>query len=168
MLRVVVNLLLQNWALVAAIAAVFFAFWLSRVAGPEGRLPYEKRPSLLTQAELRFLRALQAAVGGSWAVFAMVRMADLLKVPGEVPGAQSYRNKIFGKHLDFVLCDNDSLEARLAIELDDSSHQRQDRKERDEFVNEALACARLPLLRISVAENYDKVELRKVIDRMLA
>lgn len=167
MLRALFEILIHNWALISVLLVVAVVFWLARVAGGEGEFPYQKRPSLVTQAELRFLRTLQAAVGGSWAVFAMVRMADLLKVPGDVPGAQSFRNKIFGKHIDFVLCDNDSMELRLAIELDDSSHSRSDRQERDVFVNEALRSAGLPLLRVPVAENYDKIELRKTIDQMM-
>ena len=40
----------------------------------------------------------------------------------------------------------------LAIELDDDSHERADRKRRDIFVNELFAATGIPLLRIHVKE----------------
>jgi hypothetical protein len=159
--------LAQNWALVAVLLAVGAALWLARNSGNEVRPAFQRRGALVTEAELRFYRALAAAAGGSWTVFAMVRLADLVQVPRDIAGAQSWRNKTFGKHIDFVLCDNDSLQVCLAIELDDSSHRRTDRQARDQFVNEALRTAGLPLLRVPAAESYDKIELRKTIDQLL-
>lgn len=41
----------------------------------------------------------------------------------------------------------------LAIELDDWSHQRTDRQERDQEVERILAGAAMPLLRITSLEN---------------
>jgi hypothetical protein len=162
-----IQLVLQNWAIVAVLLALALVFWLARVSGNEEKPAFERRGPLVTEAELRFYRVLQAAVGGSWSVFAMVRLADLVKVREGIAGAQAWRNKTFGKHIDFVLCDNDSLQVCLAIELDDSSHARPDRQQRDAFVNESLASAGLPLLRVPVTQNYDKVELRKTLDQML-
>ena len=161
------QLLAQNWALVAVLAAVAMVFLLARNSGNEVLPAFERRGRLVTESELRFYRALQAAVGGSWSVFAMVRLADLVKVRQGIASAQTWRNKSFGKHVDFVICDNDSLHVCLAIELDDSSHKKSDRQERDLFVNEALASAGLPLLRIPVTDHYDKIELRKTIDKLL-
>lgn len=48
-----------------------------------------------------------------------------------------YFYKIQAKHVDFVLCDA-KLVARWVIELDDTSHRRADRAERDTFVDEVL------------------------------
>ena len=42
--------------------------------------------------------------------------------------------KIQAKHVDFVICDKD-MHIKVIIELDDSSHDKKDRKERDEFVD---------------------------------
>lgn len=49
----------------------------------------------------------------------------------------SYLGKIQSKHVDFVLCDQD-LRIKAILELDDNSHNQQDRKERDLFVDEVL------------------------------
>ena len=44
-------------------------------------------------------------------------------------------HKIMSKHVDFVIYDGDMMHLKVIIELDDSSHDREDRKERDEFVD---------------------------------
>lgn len=49
----------------------------------------------------------------------------------------SYLGKIQSKHVDFVLYDQD-LRIKAILELDDNSHNQQDRKERDLFVDEVL------------------------------
>jgi very-short-patch-repair endonuclease len=40
------------------------------------------------------------------------------------------------------------MSTRLVIELDDASHERSDRKDRDEFLERALKAAGVPLLRV--------------------
>ena len=167
MLSQLLQFLLQNWLLVAIAGGIGLIFWVARHSGNDVLSAFEKRGPLVTGAELRFYKTLQAAVGGSWSVFAMVRLADVVKVRRGIAGEQAWRSKSFGKHIDFVLCDNDSLDVCLAIELDDASHRRPERKQSDEFKAEALAAAGLPLLRIDVAEQYDKIALRKTIDGLL-
>ena len=127
--------------------------------------PYQRKGRLITKAELRFLRALEIAVQERWRIFAMVRMADLLQVSGDVKARQSWQNKINCKHIDFVLADPEDLNVILAIELDDASHQRADRQERDRFVNEAFLSAGLPLLRVPLQNAYDIKVLRETIEQ---
>ena len=55
-------------------------------------------------------------------------------------------NKIRSKHIDFALADDDTNIIAL-IELDDSSHKRQDRVERDIFVDAVLKNTGYTLLR---------------------
>ncbi len=131
------------------------------------RMPYIKRQRLVTKAELRFYKSLQKAVQDDWAIFAMVRIADLLRVEAGVKNRRSWVSKILAKHIDFVLCDPGSLEPILAIELDDSSHQRKDRIARDDFVDEALESAELPILRVPVRASYKSREIRELIDELV-
>jgi very-short-patch-repair endonuclease len=160
-------LLAQHWVLIGVAVGIAALFFLARNSGNEVLPAFERRGPLVTGAELKFYRALTGAAGGSWSVFTMVRLADLIKVRAGISSARAWRNRTFGKHVDFIICDNDSLEVRLAIELDDASHNRPHRQTRDAFVNEALSTAGLPLLRIKVADNYDKIELRKQLDQLL-
>jgi very-short-patch-repair endonuclease len=66
-----------------------------------------------------------------------------------------------------VICDVETLEVKLAIELDDSSHRRSDRIARDRFLNNAFASAGLPLLRVAVEERYETAALRRMIEDAL-
>ncbi|MEZ6107129.1 MAG: DUF2726 domain-containing protein [Pirellulaceae bacterium] len=114
------------WAMIAAVGA--FVLWTLLRASARQGLPYSRRGHLVTRNELKFFRALKHAVKDRWHIMAMVRIADLLQVRSGTPKSISWFNRIACKHVDFVLCDPDSLEPRLAIELDDDSHRRPDRQ----------------------------------------
>ena len=63
-----------------------------------------------------------------------VRLFDIIEPK---KGHEKYKTlmyKIQSKHVDFVICDKD-LRIKAVIELDDSSHEKADRKERDAFVD---------------------------------
>ena len=121
--------------------------------------PYRRKDYLLSKAERSFFGVLQDAVGDQYLIFAMVRLADLIYIPRGTESRQSHLNRIISKHIDFVLCDPKTVRPLLAIELDDSSHNRADRKDRDAFVNDALDAADLPLLRVPARRGYNEKEL---------
>ena len=152
------------WTLAILIVALIA---LLRAFAGRGKLPYDKRPRLVTKAELRFYKSLVKAVQDDWTVFAMVRIADILVVPKGTNKRRTWLNKILAKHIDFVLCDPGSLEPQVAIELDDSSHQRKDRQERDEFVDHAFESAGLPLVRFPVRASYQAREIREIVNKAL-
>jgi len=160
-------ILQQHWPLVVAGAGILVALVVGLLLLREGPVPYEKVETLLTPAEINFLRSLELAVRSDWMIFSMVRLADVIKVRSRTRKFQAWQNRIFGKHLDFVLCDIETLEVKLAIELDDSSHQRRDRHKRDRFVNSALTSAGLPMLRVPVEAKYETAEIRKMIEQSL-
>lgn len=162
------ELMMQYAPLLAVLAILAIALLLGRLLLPEERPPYEKRTSLITDAEHHFYRVLIAAAQPRWSVFAMVRLADVIRVRPKAAQRQAWQNRILAKHLDFVLCDPQTLEAKLALELDDASHQRPDRMARDEFLEAALAASSLPLLRVPVADQYDCDQLKKSIEELVA
>jgi hypothetical protein len=96
----------------------------------------------------------------------MVRLADIIKVRARTRKYQSWNTRIQGKHLDFVLCDLETLDVKLAIELEDGTPVA-DRGRRDRFVNTALAAAGVPLLRVKVQEKYETAVLRKDLEDAL-
>ncbi len=150
-----------TWIYLVLAAMVIAAIILLRAFSATRALPYQRRETLLTKAETRFYFALQNCVGNEWAIFAMVRIADVLSVDNAQSPGRGWFNRISNKHVDFVLCDPDTLAVVAAIELDDASHERQDRIERDEFVNAAFRSAGLPLIRVPVQAKYETVDLRK-------
>ncbi|MBC7265734.1 MAG: DUF2726 domain-containing protein [Anaerosomatales bacterium] len=121
-------------------------------------LPYRRRDDFLSPAELSFYRALSAAVGAQVHICPKVNLADIFFVvkPNENKGA---RGRIAQKHVDFLLCDSQSMKPLAGIELDDSSHARAARQERDAFVDGVFAAAALPLVRIPAAASYSPADL---------
>ena len=163
-----IDFLIQHWQFVAFIAGMLAILVFAKLLLRETPLPYTKRDALVTDPELEFYQVLTETAGEDYAIFAMVRLADLIAVQSDTQKRQAWQNRINAKHIDFVLCDPESLEPQLAVELDDRSHQRADRVERDRFVNAALSAAELPLLRIKVQPEYDGDKLRQRIDKVLS
>ncbi len=160
-------ILINYWPFWVGLAVFAAVILLLRMYAAPAPMPYYKRPSLATKSELRFFKALRKAVLDDWEIFAMVRIADLIRVEKGNAQGRKWLNKILAKHIDFVLCDPNSLEPVLAIEVDDASHQRPDRIERDAFVNDAMDAAGLPLLRVPVESTYNAKEVKDLIDDFL-
>jgi len=118
-----------------------------------------RKENLMTPAEQAFFAVLEPIVRSSCMVSSKVRLADLFDVRQE-RGQQAAFNRICSKHIDFVLTAPGSSRVLCAIELDDSSHNRPDRIERDNFVNELFAANHLPLMRVPVAWTYYPQALR--------
>ena len=70
--------------------------------------------------------------------------------------------------MDFVICDNRTLQPRLVVELDDATHKRNDRTDRDKFVDSAFATAPATLNAVksfrSIEHNLRSI---RVLDRVL-
>ena len=89
----------------------------------EPLLPYHLKPDFLSPAELSLYHVLRSVVGGQATVLAKVRLGDLFypKTGDRSENAQ-YRNKIDRKHVDFLLCEPQTMRPLTGIELDDASH----------------------------------------------
>jgi hypothetical protein len=126
---------------------------------------YEAVPSLYTKSELIFHEVLQEAVGDEVVLMGKVRLADIITVKKEGDGSawRSAFNRIQSKHLDYVACDPETYAIEFVVELDDRSHERKDRQERDAFVEGALDYAGVPLYRFPVEESYSVKKIRKQI-----
>ncbi len=159
-------LLLHNWPVVLFLTITLTLMIVALLSLRDGPLPYERRGVLLSPAAISFLRSLQLAVREDWLIFSMVRLADIIKVRPKTRKFQSWNNRIQGKHLDFVLCDIETLDVKLAIELEDTS-QPTDRGRRDRFVNTALAAAGVPLLRVRLQEKYETAVLRRDLEDVM-
>jgi hypothetical protein len=121
--------------------------------------PFLKRKYLLTKAEKGFFDVLSSIVGNH-PIHAKVRLADIVDADQRHLLRKSNFDYIKSKHIDFVICDR-ALSPIIAIELDDSSHQRPDRVARDRDVNRILEFASLPILRVPVRRTYDGADIAK-------
>jgi len=128
---------------------------------------YSKKDFIMTRAEHECFDALVKAVGEKYHVFPQVHLPSIVnnKVVGQNwKGAFKHINQ---KSVDFVLCDKAYLAPKLAIELDDKSHERADRIDRDGEVERILADAGLPLLRLENHGRFDPADLSRRIDESL-
>ncbi len=129
---------------------------------------YKRKNFFLTRAEHECFGALMSAVGNEYLIFAQVHLPTLIdnKVVGQNWRA-AFRH-INGKSVDFVLCDKAYISPKLAIELDDKTHERPERQERDVEVERILQEAGVPLLRLQNKGRFDAAELTRSIRERLA
>ncbi len=134
-------------------AALAYKLFSKKTTKPNGLKTldtnYEKVP-ILTNHELRNYQVLkQYTDENGYTINVKMRLADLINPRKNTTRKIWYRNfmKITSKHVDFTLCDSD-MNVVLIIELDDWSHERQDRKDRDQFVDAALTGAGLRILHL--------------------
>jgi len=151
--------------LVVVIGAVML---VSSKKTPAPTFPYQRETHLVSPAERSFLGVLEQAVGDQYRIMGKVRLADVIKVRFGMngKGRQSASNRIQSKHVDFVVCTAKDLAVQYVVELDDQSHDRASRQDRDEFVDHALQAAGVPIFHFTVKRSYAVAEVQKVLGAM--
>ncbi len=147
------------------IGALAFLLSLLKAGKKAPRVNYTKIDRLFSKAERSFLGVLTQAVGDQFCIMGKVRLSDVIKpAAGQGrSGWQSAFNRITSKHLDFVACAPSDFSIKFAVELDDSSHHRDDRTARDKFLNEAMKSAGVPLYRFSTKRTYSISDILSTI-----
>lgn len=110
-----------------------------------------KKKNVVTNREQRFYKELKPIADKlGYTVLTKIRMADLVDptAPDFTSARQGSFAKIRSKHVDFALADPENLNIHLLIELDDSTHQWSDRKERDVFVDYVYRTTGYPILHV--------------------
>ena len=156
------------WLLILAVLILLAMRYLNllsrnqpdRAAALRAGITLTQRP-ILTATETKFFRALQAAVGKQYTIFPQLPLWTLIQPESNDPNAaRVFNNRINLKRIDFVLVDSTSLMPYVAIELDDRSHQREDRQKRDSFVDDVLDHAGIKIVHIRASCTYDPEEIR--------
>lgn len=122
----------------------------------------------VSPTEGHFFRLLRTAVGPRGHVLAQVSLGRLLYLPGNNAsnaGRAAWSNKVSRKSVDFVICDPTMLRPLCAVELDDATHGRAARQQRDAEVEQLLAAAGLPLERFRVSKQYDERDIAARLSR---
>ena len=124
---------------------------------------YYAKSYVMTSRENECFKILNEIFDSKWFVVPQVHLSALLdyKVKGQNWNA-AFRH-INGKSVDFVLIGKESYKVICAIELDDSTHSKPDRIERDAEIERMFKGARIPLARITRFESMAKSEIAKVI-----
>ena len=147
------------------VLVVIAAGFLQRKAGStafDATSAYSRCGPLATPTELAFLNALEPALDPDQRAFMKVRLGDVVapKRARNEKGHFAALNRVTAKHLDYVVCDRASTQVLYAIELNDKSHDRADRAQRDKFVLEAMASAGVPLIVFQAARSYSTASIR--------
>ena len=124
---------------------------------------YYAKSYVMTSRENECFKILNEIFSSKWFVVPQVHLSALLdyRVKGQNWNA-AFRH-INGKSVDFVLIGKESYKVICVIELDNSTHSRSDRIERDAEIERMFKESRIPLARIGRFESMTKSEIAKVI-----
>ncbi|MBP9801596.1 MAG: DUF2726 domain-containing protein [Candidatus Moranbacteria bacterium] len=131
---------------------------------------YLKNDSLLTQSEQKFYFILAEILQDRYLIFSKVRIPDIVHIPEWYKPyywAIYWWDRIKSKHVDFLVCDRNSFEPLLVIEVDDPLHLLPKGKKRDVLVNFVFRKARLPILRLTDKSLENKKALEESIESSL-
>lgn len=124
------------------------------------RLPYRLREQFMSTPELALYRALLQMVGTHHVVCPKVALNDIFYIVRPNENVHFF-NKIFRKHVDFLLCEPGTLKPAIGVELV-KPVARHDTRESDQFMQDLFLSAGLPLVHVPSNEGYviaDLVEL---------
>jgi len=152
-----------------AVAVMFLKAKLAAKSTPGKPDVYYLKKSLFTPAERSFLGVLESLNYDGITVASKVRLADVFGIKEGLARGDRQRalNRISAKHVDFLLLKESDGAPLLGIELDDSSHEEEDRIARDAFVDSVFTSASLPILHIAVKAAYDPKQIHRQIELAL-
>ena len=129
-------------------------FTVAKTAQKKREPKYRLKDSLVTASELRYFRVLEGCFGKDYRVLPQVNLAAVIDKEGA-----GFRTELF-RNVDFGIFDM-NFRPIVLIEINDNSHLRKDRAERDESVNAIAKKARIPLVTFWTKDGFDE---RKIYD----
>lgn len=140
---------------------VFISILKAKTQGvaEEGIWPFYAKNPLTAPEQVLYFRLLKAMP--EHMVLAQVQLSCLLGVK-KGSNYRSWLNRINRMSADFVVCNKDSSIVAV-IELDDATHQRQDRQLADAKKDKALSSAGIRVIRWQAKALPDEVEIRAAL-----
>lgn len=123
---------------------------------------YNRKYAIMTEREVEFYKKLKFVCGENILIFPQIHLSNLFfhNIKGQnFKSAFKFINKL---SVDFVLVDSRNFKTLMAIELDDSTHNDQERIRRDLIVNDIFKKANFPLLRVDSIK-IDNEKLKQMI-----
>jgi hypothetical protein len=124
------------------------------------RLPYRLRETFLSTPELAMLRVLQNMAERHYVICPKVALNDLFYIVRPNENVHFF-NKFFRKHVDFLLCEPNTLKPVLGIELVKPVAKTETR-EADQFMEDLFLSAGLPLVHVPSSERYSENDLAEL------
>ena len=119
--------------------------------------PYRMREYFLSTPEIALFRLLQQMVGDRYVVCPKVALTDIFTIVRPNENVHFY-NKIFRKHVDFLLCDPKTFKPAIAIEIV-KPVARTETRANDQFMEELFSSEGIPLVHVPLGEKYDVSDL---------
>lgn len=121
------------------------------------RLPYRLKEPFLNTPELALFRVLSEMVGNRYSICPKVSLNDVFYIlrPNE---NVHFFNKIFRKHVDFLLCEPETFKPAFGVEIIKPIAKNGARK-LDTFMEQLFSDAGLPLVHIPSSENYREADV---------
>jgi predicted RNA-binding Zn-ribbon protein involved in translation (DUF1610 family) len=121
------------------------------------QLPYRLREHFLSTPERALLRVLQKMMGERYLICPKVALNDIFYIARPNENVHFF-NKFFRKHVDFLLCEPETLKPSIGIELVKPIFKAETR-EADQFMADLFISARLPLIHVQSSEHYVEKDL---------
>lgn len=129
------------------------------------RLPYRLREQFMFTPELALFRVLQGMVRGHYVICPKVALNDIFYIARPNENVHFF-NKIFRKHVDFLLCEPDTLRPAFGIELV-KPVARTETREADQFMENLFLSAGLPLVHVPSSDRYMERDLTELFQLSL-
>lgn len=117
------------------------------------RLPYRLREPFLASTELALFRVLTDLMGKRYSICPKVSLNDVFYIARPNENVHFF-NKFFRKHVDFLLCDIQTLSPAFGVEIV-RSISKNEARESDKFLEELFTNAGLPLIHVPSSESYN-------------
>lgn len=129
------------------------------VEQPEKQLAkYTVKATYISRQEWNFLQLLEEVAGDKYKVIPQVALNSVIDKLTQ----NAYRNELF-RVIDFLFVDKTSYAPKILIELNDSSHLKSDRIERDKKVADICGRAGMPLVTFWTNQPNSFTDVKKVI-----
>ncbi len=147
---------------VAAGLALFALLHRPRRGGVTLSSEYKRKGVLISRPEYNFLQTLRQISPSKYEVLPQVALVSVIDKKTNA----SYRNELF-RVCDYCVVDRDTFEPLLLVELNDSSHKRDDRRLRDEKVAAICEDAGLPLVTFRMGDDLSYSVVKKAVMRAI-
>ncbi len=135
-------------------------------------LPFYLKKNIMNSSEQALFINLNKQLGSEYIILSKVRTEDFIGVD---KNSGLPRNEIFGlrgriksRHVDFLICDSNGMKPLMVVELDGKSHDRDKRKERDEYLDRVYTDVGLRYVHVRVGSNFEKEaeEIKNLINNV--
>lgn len=140
----------------AVIVIIIIIYLVFRKRGPD----YVVKERLMSKTEYDYYKIFDALYGDKYIILPQVNLASVIDKT-----SQGYRTELF-RNADFGVFDY-NYRPLLLIEINDNTHFRKDREDRDKKVSEICKKAKLPLVTFWTKNGIDEKVIAKTLSKYL-